>query len=59
MLWRLYRRFGTWAAPVIAVAVFVLTYTVSSLYVGPLLTGETAAPADTPSPTTTLDEHGH
>jgi len=59
MLIRLYRRFGTWAAPAIAVAVFVITYTVSSLYLGPLHTGEGTAPADTPPMTTTTDEHGH
>lgn len=59
MLVRLYRRFRTWAAPAIAVAVFALTYAVSSLYLGPLLTGETTAPAEPPSVTTTTDEHGH
>jgi hypothetical protein len=59
MLIRLYHRFGTWAAPAIAVAVFVVTYTVSSLYLGPLITGETAAPVQPPSVTTTTDEHGH
>ena len=59
MLIRLYRRFGTWAAPAVAVAVFVITYTVSSLYIGPLLTGETTAPADAPPVTTTTDHHGH
>ncbi|MEX0700446.1 MAG: hypothetical protein WD354_12020 [Acidimicrobiia bacterium] len=59
MLIRLYRRFGTWAAPLIAVAVFALTYTLSSFYLGPLLTGEATTPADTPTVTTTTDEHGH
>jgi peptidoglycan/LPS O-acetylase OafA/YrhL len=59
MLIRLYRRFATWAAPAIAVAVFVAAYTVSSLYLGPLLTGEGATPAEPPSVTTTTDEHGH
>ena len=59
MLMRLYRRFGTWAAPAVAVAVFAIAYAVSSLFLGPLLTGETAAPTDTPSVSTTLDEHGH
>ncbi|HLF42985.1 MAG TPA: hypothetical protein VJA46_05595 [Acidimicrobiia bacterium] len=59
MLIRLYRRFRTWAAPAIAVAVFALTYTVSSLYLGPLLTGGTTTPADPPAVTTTTDEHGH
>jgi peptidoglycan/LPS O-acetylase OafA/YrhL len=59
MLIRLYRRFATWAAPAIAVAVFVAAYTVSSLYLGPLLTGEGATAAEPPSVTTTTDEHGH
>jgi peptidoglycan/LPS O-acetylase OafA/YrhL len=59
MLFRLYRRFGTWAAPAIAVAVFVATYTLSSLYLGPLLTGENTAQPELPSVTTTTDEHGH
>ena len=59
MLIRLYRRFRTWAAPAIAIAIFAVTYTVSSLYLGPLLTGESAAPAGTPGVTTTTDEHGH
>jgi peptidoglycan/LPS O-acetylase OafA/YrhL len=59
MLIRLYRRFRTWAAPAIAVAVFALAYTLSSLYLGPLLTGGTTTPADPPAVTTTTDEHGH
>jgi len=59
MLIRLYVRYRTWAAPAIAVAVFALTYTVSSLYLGPLLTGETPGPTDPASVTTTVDAHGH
>lgn len=59
MLIRLYRRFRTWAAPAIAIAIFALTYTVSSLYLGPLLTGETTDSAEIPGVTTTTDEHGH
>jgi hypothetical protein len=59
MLLRLYRRFGTWAAPAVAVAVFVATYIVSSLYLGPLLTGENTTEPEPPSITTTTDEHGH
>jgi hypothetical protein len=58
LLIRLYRRFQTWVAPAIAVAVFAVTYTLSSLLLGPLITGEEAAgtPASTP---TTIDHHGH
>jgi hypothetical protein len=59
MLLRLYRRFGTWAAPAVAVAVFVATYIVSSFYLGPLLTGETTTEPEPPSITTNTDEHGH
>jgi len=59
MLMRLYRRFGTWAAPTIALAIFGLTYTVSSLYIGPLITGETSGQTDSTSVTVTTDEHGH
>ena len=57
MLIRLHRRFGTWAAPAVAVAVFGTTYTVSSLYLGPLLTGD--APSEPPSVTTTTHGHDH
>jgi hypothetical protein len=59
MLIRLYRRFGTWAAPAIAVLVFALAYTVSSLYIGPLLTGESTTQPKPSSVTTTTHDHGH
>lgn len=59
MLIRLYRRFRTWAAPAIAVAVFALTYTVSSFYLGPLITAEATGPTESPAVTTTTDPHGH
>jgi len=60
MLIRLYRRFSSWAAPAIAIAVFGVTYALSSVFIGPLISGDT----DTPTPaatsiTTTTDEHGH
>jgi hypothetical protein len=59
MLIRLRRSFRTWAAPAIALAIFALTYTVSSLYIGPLITGEASGATDTASVTVTTDEHGH
>jgi hypothetical protein len=59
MLIRLYRRFGTWAAPAVAVGVFAAAYTVSSLFIGPLLTGETTTATDTPPVSTTLHGHDH
>jgi hypothetical protein len=59
MLIRLRRRFRTWVAPAIALAIFALTYTLSSLFIGPLITGEASGAADPTSVTVTTDEHGH
>ena len=59
MLLRLRRRFGTWAAPAVATAIFTVVYLFSALVVGPALTGENAAPqapASTPLPS---DHAGH
>lgn len=39
-LLRLYRRFNTWAAPAIALVVFVVMFLLSTFVIGPLLTGE-------------------
>lgn len=60
MLVRLYRRFRSWAAPAIAISLFALTYTVSSLYIGSLLTGsESASEPPVSSVTTTTHSHDH
>ncbi len=40
LLLRLYRRFGTFVAPAIAVVVFAAMFTISSLVVAPLITGD-------------------
>jgi peptidoglycan/LPS O-acetylase OafA/YrhL len=53
MLWRLERRFRTWAAPAVAVVLFAAAFLVSSLVLGPLISGSDSA---NPSVTTT---HGH
>jgi hypothetical protein len=53
MLLRLRRRFGTWAAPAVASAIFGAVYLFSALVVGPALTGPrpaVEAPASTHSP---------
>lgn len=44
-LLRLYRRFRTWRAPAIALAVFAAMFSLSSFVVGPAITG-----ADDPEP---------
>jgi hypothetical protein len=60
MMIRLYRRFQTWAAPAIAVAIFAVAYTVSSLYLGPLFAGDATGSIEPKSvTTTTIDHHGH
>ena len=60
MLIRLYRSFRTWMAPAIAIAIFGLTYTISSLFIGPVIWGD-AEPTtpDGPAATSTTDQHGH
>lgn len=58
MLLRLRRRFGTWAAPAVASAIFGAVYLFSALVVGPALTGQrpaVEAPASTHSPS----DHPH
>lgn len=38
-LLRLYRRFGTWRAPVIALAIFAAMFSLSSFVIGPAISG--------------------
>jgi hypothetical protein len=61
LLRRLYRRFRTWIAPAIAVSVFAVMYAVSTLVLGPLISGSLASPSDGEAPTSTTidDHHGH
>lgn len=54
-LLRLYRRFRTWTAPAIAVTVMAVMYTVSSLIIGPAISGD----AGTETIVEQHDEHGH
>jgi len=54
MLLRLRRRFGTWAAPGVALAVFAVMFTVSTLWIGPAIRGGSGGssgdqPVDHPS----------
>lgn len=60
MLFRLRRRFGTWAAPAVASAIFTGVYLFSALVVGPAITAEPTgdvAPAASPSPTDHTEHH--
>ncbi len=47
---RLYRRFGTWRAPAIALALFVAVFSFSTFVIGPRINGETDATSTTPGP---------
>lgn len=46
MLVRLRRRFGTWWAPGLALAIFAVMFTLSTAVVGPALRGAATDPAD-------------
>ncbi len=60
MLIRLYRRFRSSVAPAIAVALFAVTYTLSAVFIGPLISGDTEIPSqESTTVTPTTDEHGH
>lgn len=54
-LLRLHRRFATWKAPAIALAVFVVTFSFSTFVIGPALTGG----SDKPNPEQSGGHMGH
>lgn len=56
MLIRLHRRFRTWVAPALAIGIFAATFTLSTLFIGPLFTQEDPLPPDAVTSTTV---HGH
>jgi hypothetical protein len=57
-LLRLYRRFHTWRAPAVALAVFAVMFSLSAFVIGPAISGgsDTRSPG---APASQLDEHGH
>jgi hypothetical protein len=53
-LLKLYRRFGTWLAPTVALAVFAVMFALSAFVIGPAISGtDNAPPPTTPGSTTT------
>lgn len=61
LLLRLYRKFHTWRAPAIAIAVFAALFSLSAFVIGPAISGE-PGPGEGPSPqeqVPTPDPHGH
>lgn len=60
LLLRLYRRFRTWRAPAIAVAVFATLFSLSAFVVGPAISGGTTEPAPaSPAQVQDEDHAGH
>jgi hypothetical protein len=58
-LLRLHRRFGTWWAPALALAVFAAMFALSAYIIGPAISGGTDAPRDQPAPTGTDHSEHH
>lgn len=59
LLRRLYRRFGTWKAPAIAVGVFAIMFSISAFIIGPAI-GNNQTPTPVPGQGPAPDGHaGH
>lgn len=56
LLMRLYRRFHTWRAPAIGVAVFVAMFAVSAFVIGPAISNTTSSGDSSP---TVVDHNKH
>jgi VIT1/CCC1 family predicted Fe2+/Mn2+ transporter len=60
LLRRLYRRFGTWKAPALALAVFALMFSLSAFVIGPAINNDNPSPDRPPAQTPGPDDHeGH
>lgn len=57
LLRRLYRRFGTWKAPALALATFALMFSLSAFVIGPAIGGDDSAQGPVPAQTPGPDEH--
>ena len=57
LLRRLYRRFGTWKAPAIGVALFSVMFSLSAFVIGPAISGTSPTQAPEPERTPAPAEH--
>ena len=57
LLRRLHRRFGTWKAPALAVAVFAVMFSISAFVIGPAISSPNPVDAPPPAGTPSPDEH--
>jgi hypothetical protein len=53
-LLKLYRRFGTWVAPAVALGVFAVMFALSAFVIGPAINGTDTAPAPATIPATVI-----
>lgn len=58
-LYRLRRRFQTWAAPAVALGAMAALFALSSFVIGPAISGSPATTPASVSDGPTVDEHGH
>lgn len=58
-LMRIYRRFGTWVAPAIALGAMATIFSLSTFVVGPAISGESGTVDRPVDERSVLDEHGH
>lgn len=59
LLRRLYRRFGTWRAPMIGLGVFAAMFALSAFLIGPAISGATDNNGPRAPSTPTVNHHGH
>ncbi len=59
MLLRLRRRFASWWAPAIGLAVFVVMFSVSAFVIGPAINSGTSAPPGGGQPAPSVNHSGH
>ena len=58
LLRRLYRRFGSWMAPALAVAAFAAMFSVSALVIGPALSGDDVVAPSSDAPSSDTSDPG-
>ncbi|MCY7400717.1 MAG: hypothetical protein LH477_07150 [Nocardioides sp.] len=57
LLRRLYRRFGTWKAPAVALVVFAVMFSLSAFVIGPAITDGSPVESPRPTPIQTPTDH--
>lgn len=59
LLRRLYRRFGTWKAPAVALSAFALMFSLSAFVIGPAISGDDPPAGPVPVQTPTQHDNHH